>query len=286
VWVLTNRKPKKRRGKVQLINAVDSVPEDAKSLGNKRNELSPDHIATIATTFGDFRESAISKIFANEDFGYRRITVERPLRLSFQASPERLARLRDEKAFVALASSKKKGAAGDTEAAAGVELQQAILAALKRLDAKKLYRRRDQFEQEVAGALGRAGVSVPAPVKKAILAALGERDESADICTDSKGNPEPDADLRDTENVPLTEDIAVYFEREVKPHVPDAWVAGVEFQRGKAVIVDETKVKVGHEIPVARHFYQYKPLRPLAVIEGEIRALENEIQGLLGEVLA
>ena len=286
VWVLTNKKPKRRRGKVQLINAVDLYQKMKKSLGNKRNELSPEHIATIATTFGDFRESAISKIFANEDFGYRRITVERPLRLSFQASPERLARLRDEKAFAALASSKKKGAAGDTEAAAGAELQQAILAALGRLDAKKLYKQRDRFEQEVAGALGRAGVSAPAPVKKAILSALGERDETADICTDSKGNPEPDADLRDTENVPLTEDIAVYFEREVRPHVPDAWVAGVEFQRGKAVIVDETKVKVGYEIPVSRHFYQYKPLRPLAVIEGEIRALEKEIQGLLGEVLA
>jgi type I restriction enzyme M protein len=163
--VLTNQ-PKRRRGKVQLINAVDLYQKMKKSLGNKRNELSPEHIGTIATTFGDFRESGISKIFANEDFGYRRITVERPLRLSFQASPERLARLRDEKAFAALASSKKKGAAGETEAAAGARAQQAILAALKRLDAKKLYKQRDHFEQEVAGAFGRAGVSVPAPVKK------------------------------------------------------------------------------------------------------------------------
>lgn len=286
IWVLTNKKPKHRRGKVQLINAVELFQKMRKSLGNKRNELSPEHIKTIATTFGEFRESAISKIFDNEDFGYRRITVERPLRLSFQASPDRLARLREEKAFAALATSKKKGAAAEKEIAAGSELQEAILAALERLDAKVVYKQRELFEDELAGALSRAGVSVPAPVKKAILSALGERDESADICTDAKGRPEPDADLRDTENVPLKEDIAAYFEREVKPHVPDAWIAGVEIQGAKAVIVDESKVKVGYEIPVSRHFYQYKPLRPLAIIEGEIRALEQEIQGLLTEAFA
>ncbi len=123
-------------------------------------------------------------------------------------------------------------------------------------------------------------------MKKAILSALGERDESAEICIDSKGHPEPDPELRDTENVPLKEDIAVYFEREVEPHVPDAWIAGVDIRRGKAIIVDESKVKVGYEIPISRHFYQYKPLRPLPVIESEIRTLEKEIQGLLSEVLA
>lgn len=286
IWVLTNKKPKARRGKVQLINAVDLFQKMKKSLGNKRNELSAEHIATIATTFGEFRESAISKVFDNEDFGYRRITVERPLRLSFQASPERIALLRDEKAFAALATSKKKGAAGDKEIAAGVELQEAILAALGRLDPKTVYKKRELFEEELAGALKRAGVSVPAPVKKAIFSALGERDVSAEICTDSKGRREPDGELRDTENVPLKEDIAAYFEREVQPHVPDAWIAGVEIRNGKAIIVDESKVRVGYEIPISRHFYKYKPLRPLSVVEGEIRALEKEIQGLLGEVLS
>jgi type I restriction enzyme M protein len=286
VWVLTNKKPKHRRGKVQLINAVELFQKMRKSLGNKRNELSTEHIRTIAQTFGEFGESAISKIFDNEDFGYRRITIERPLRLSFQASPERIERLREEKAFLALATSKKKGAAGGQESAAGAELQQAILAALGRLDARKVYKNRESFEDELAGAFTRAGVSVPAPVKKAILSALGERDESADVCTDAKGRPEPDADLRDTENVPLKDDIAAYFEREVKPHVPDAWIAGVEVRNGKAVIVDDSKVKVGYEIPVSRHFYRYKPLRPLAEIEGEIRALEKEINGLLSGALA
>ncbi len=104
------------------------------------------------------------------------------------------------------------------------------------------------------------------------MSALSERDETADVCTDSKGKPEPDAELRDNENVPLKEDIHAYFEREVKPHVPDSWI-------------DESKTKVGYEIPFTRHFYKYRTLRPLAEIEGDIRALEADIQGMLGEVL-
>ncbi len=116
-------------------------------------------------------------------------------------------------------------------------------------------------------------IKVGAPVKKAVLSALGERDEEADVCTDKKGDPEPDSDLRDYENVPLKEDIHEYFEREVKPHVPDAWI-------------DETKTRIGYEIPFTRHFYEYTPLRPLEEIESDIRKLEEEIQGMLGEVLA
>jgi type I restriction enzyme M protein len=286
IWVLTNKKPKRRRGKVQLINAVELFQKMRKSLGNKRNELSPEHIREVATLFGEFRESGISKLFDNEDFGYRRITVERPLRLAFQASPERIERLREETAFQNLAKSKKKGAQTDAETAAGSRLQEAILAALRTLAPHAVDKARPAFEKRLDAAFAKAKVDLTAPVKKAILAALGERDESAEICTDAKGRPEPDADLRDTENVPLKEDLATYFEREVRPHVPDAWIAGVEIKTGKAVIVDETKVKVGYEIPISRHFYQYKPLRPLAVIEGEIRTLEHEIQALLSEVLA
>ena len=285
VWVLTNRKPKRRRGKVQLINAVELFQKMRKSLGNKRNELGPEHLARIVRTFGEFRESEISKIFDNEDFGFRRIVIERPLRLSIQASPERLERLREQKAYTALASTKKKGVAGEQEIEEGRELQQRLLAALGRLDPSRVYTQRERFEEELDGVLARAGIAVAAPVKKAILAALSERDESAEVCTDAKGRPEPDGDLRDVENVPLKEDLVAYFEREVKPHVPDAWIAGVEVRSGKAVVVDESKVRVGYEIPVSRHFYTYKPLRPLEEIEGEIRQLEGEIQGLLAEVL-
>ena len=110
VWVLTNHKPEARKGKVQLINAVDFFVKMKKSLGNKRNELSKEHIETITKLFGDFEASEHSKVFDNEDFGYRRITVERPLRLNFQASVERIERLKEERCFVALAESKKKGA--------------------------------------------------------------------------------------------------------------------------------------------------------------------------------
>jgi type I restriction enzyme M protein len=286
VWVLTNKKPKHRRGKAQLINAVDLYQRMRKSLGNKRNELSPEHILQIAKTFGDFAEGELSKIFDNEDFGYRRIIIEQPLKLSFQVSSERIERLKEARAFQSLASSKKKGAARDKEVAAGRELQQALIAALGRLDQERVYKNRELFEEELDGVLKGAGLAVPAPVKKTILAALSERDDTADVCTDKKGEPEPDSELRDYETVPLKEDVAAYFEREVKPHVPDAWIAGVEIRGGKAVVVDESKVRVGYEIPITRHFYKYKPLRPLGVIEGEIRALEDEIQGLLSEVLA
>jgi len=286
VWILSNKKPKHRRGKVQLINAVDLFRKMRKSLGNKRNELAPEHIETIAKTFGDFVAGESSKIFDTTDFGYTRITIERPLRLSFQASAERLARLEEESAFQKLATSKKKGAGADEDVATGRVLQKDILRALKKLDRHRVFTSRPAFEEELARVLHAAKVDVPAPVKKAILSALSERDEAAEICTDARGNPEPDADLRDTENVPLKEDIAAYFEREVRPHVPDAWIAGVEITRGKAKVVDESKVRVGYEIPITRHFYKYTPLRPLAEIEKEIRALEGEIQGLLGEVLA
>ncbi len=245
----------------------------------------PEHIAIIASTFGEFRESEISKVFDNEDFGYRRIIIERPLRLSFQASAERLALLRDEKAFQALATSKKKGAAADKEIAEGTELQQAVLAALGQLDPKAVYKKRDLFEEELVGALKRAGVSVPAPVKKAILTVLGERDDSADICTDGKGRPEADGDLRDFENVPLKEDIAIYFEREVKPHAPDAWVAGVEIENGKAVIIDETKVKVGYEIPIARHFFVPPQPRNLDQLRIDVEKVQAEIADLMRRAL-
>lgn len=272
IWVVTNKKPKHRRGKVQLINGTSFFQKMRKSLGNKRNELSDDHIRELSRIFGEFEESKLSKIFDNDDFGFRRITVERPLRLNFQASGERIERLKEETAFNNLAASKKKGAAGQKEIAERQGLQAAILKALGKLDAAKTYKNRDAFEKDLDKALKSADVKVPAPARKAILSALSERDDEADVCTDSKGNPEPDTDLRDYENVPLKEDIHAYFEREVKPHVPDAWI-------------DESKTKVGYEIPITRHFYEYKPLRPLEVIEKEIRELEAEIQGMLGEVL-
>jgi type I restriction enzyme M protein len=275
VWLVTNRKRAERRGKVQLIDASDSFAKMRKSLGDKRKEITDAQRAEIVRLYQHFEELERSKIFDATDFGYRRITVERPLRLSFQTSPERIARLREEPAFVGLAETKKRkaGAARDAELAAGRALQTQILTALETMDATVAYKSRPQFEKALKRALDAANVDAPAPVKKAILNALSERDETAELCTLKDGRPEPDPDLRDTEHVPLKEDIHAYFDREVKPHVPDAWI-------------DEEKTKVGYEIPFTRFFYKYTPPRPLAEIEADIKKLEAEIQGMLGEVLS
>jgi len=278
VWILDNTKDKLRKGKVQLVNGVSFSHKMRKSLGNKRNQLSQDDILAIATLYGDFVENENSKIFDVIDFGYRRVSVERPLRLNFQASPERIARLENERAWKALAApSKKKGA---TE---GAGLQASVLAIVAKLPTDTIWKSRDAFEKALDAALagqarkgarasGQSQVRLPAPIRTAILSALSERDESAEPCRDASGALEPDPDLRDTENIPLKEDVKAYFEREVLPHVPDAWI-------------DESKTKVGYEIPFTRHFHVAAPMRPLEEIETEIRKTEGEIQAMLREVM-
>jgi type I restriction enzyme M protein len=272
IWIITNRKSARRRGKVQLINAVDSFRKMRKSLGNKRNELATEHIAEIARLYGDFAETRHSKIFDTEEFGYQKITVERPLRLNFQASEERIARLDEQSAFANLATSRRKGEAGAKEIEEGRALQEEIRRVLREVGPDVVFKSRPQFMKALKRALAEADLRVSAPVERAILAALSERDETAEICAGKGGVPEPDPELRDTENVPLTEEIAAHFEREVLPFVPDAWI-------------DEARTRVGYEIPFTRHFYEYTPLRPLEVIEAEIRELEAEIEGMLEEVL-
>ncbi|MDY7028746.1 MAG: class I SAM-dependent DNA methyltransferase [Spirochaetota bacterium] len=271
IWIVTNRKSPERRGKIQLIHAVDFYQKMRKSLGQKRHEISEEQIAQITRIYGDFAENEHCKIFDNEDFGYRKITVERPLQLSFQALPERIEVLCESTAFQNLAKSRKKGEAAQPEIEAGEKLQRQILKALKRFDADKVYKNRDLFQKDLLAACKAEGIKLEAPIRKAVLAALCERDETADICTDSKGNPEPDTELRDYENVPLKEDIYEYFKREVLPHVPDAWI-------------DESKTKIGYEIPFNRHFYKYTPPRPLEEIEADIRAVELDIMKMLSEV--
>ena len=185
VWIVTNRKPKARRGRLQLIDASSFWQKMRKSLGSKRKELGPEHIEKITRLSGEFREVAdgdtpISRIFANEDFGYRTITVERPLR--------------------------------------------------------------DEAGNVVVGTKGK-----------------------------QKGQPQPDTSLRDTENVPLGEDVEEYFAREVLPHAPDAWI-------------DHDKTKVGYEIPFNRHFYVFKPPRPLAEIDAELKTVTDKILAMIGEL--
>jgi type I restriction enzyme M protein len=206
---------------------------------------------------------------------YHKITVERPLRLNFQASAERLARLDDESGFKNLATSAKKDpAVREKEIASGKDRQEEIRAFVRTLG-NKLWKDREAFLSHLRKSAKSADKDprLGAPELKAVLAALGERDDTAEICRDRDGQPEPDADLRDTETVPLKESIEAYFKREVLPHVPDAWI-------------DTTKTKVGYEIPLNRHFYRYEPPRPLEVIERDIRGLEEEIVRMLKEVTA
>jgi type I restriction enzyme M protein len=279
VWVLTNRKDLARQGKVRLIDATAFWSPMRKSLGDKRREIGADHIQQITGLFAAFADADRVKTFPSTAFGYRKITVERPLRRNYQASPERLARLAEEPAFRNLATSKKKDPVQKSaEEAAGSARQQAMLAMLGALP-PTLFSDRVTFDAALTAAAKRAGLSLEAPLRKAILSALAEPDASAAICRDKDGNPEPDPDLRDTENVPLGEDIQAYFAREVRPHVPDAWI-NTTIRDAKDGLVG----RVGYEINFNRYFYQYQPPRPLEEIETDIRAVEAEIMALLREV--
>ncbi|MFZ5879416.1 MAG: type I restriction-modification system subunit M [Chloroflexota bacterium] len=294
IWILSNHKTEERKGRAQLINATSFWKPMRKSLGDKRREMTAEDLSQIAILYQDFKEGEFSKIFANTDFGYRKITVERPLRLNFQASAERIARLKDQTAFANLAISKKKDKKErEKEEREGKKAQAEILDALGTLP-KTLFQDRALFEAQ----LDKLTVSFSAPVRKAILAALSKRDETAEICRDKHGDPEPDPDLRDTENVPLNYEagaglaaqlgavadgkdlpVQTFFEREVRPHVPDAWI-NLNARDDK----DGDVGKVGYEINFNRYFYEYQPPRALEVIEAEIKTLEKEIMEMLKEV--
>ena len=314
VWLVTNRKPPERRGKVQLIDGTRFFQKMKKSLNNKRNEITENQIRHLTCVYGNYEDGetaevtingetetrVISRIFENREFGFLKVTVERPLRMNFEATPERIAKLDEQTAFTNLAKSKKRKdkTAAEHEITEGRKQQEAIRAVLAALVGNGRYMDRETFEADVMKAAKCTRVRILAPIKKAISAALGERDPDAEICRDSKGQPEPDSELRDTENIPLPpgtvlplpldfgpdkpnarlveafrDDVDAYAAREVLPHVPDAWV-------------DYDKTKVGYEIPINRHFYVYKPPRPLDQIEADITRLEGEIAGLLKGLVA
>jgi len=271
IWIVTNRKNSLRKGKIQLINGISFSDKMRKSLGNKRNEITPENIAKITKIYHDFKLGEYCKIFDNEDFGYRKIIVECPLRLNFQISEERVKRLYEESGFLQLSESKKKGQLKEKEIKEGKKLQNEIVKLLETINSNKIYKNRDEFLKVIRNVLQNKNITMTSSLEKAILSALSERDETADICKDSKGNPEHDPELRDSENVPIKEDIQVYFEREVKPYLSDAWI-------------DEEKTKIGYEIPLTRHFYIYKPLRTLEEIDSDIKKLENEMLDMLKNI--
>ncbi|MCU1584347.1 MAG: restriction endonuclease subunit [Microbacteriaceae bacterium] len=251
LWIIDNDKRPERRGTVQLIDGTSFSRKMRKSLGSKRKELGPDDIARIVTLYGAAEESDVSKTFKNEDFGYRTITVERPLRLNWAVTAERWN-----------TALTLKPLASATEALSQVELVETspITDAMA-------------FTKALKSTLAGAKITLTPAQLKALTSALSERDDSAPIITDAKGNWLPDTVTRDTENVPLNEDVHTYFDREVLPHVPDAWI-------------DESKTKVGYEIPFTRHFYKYVPPRPLEEIDADLNKLIREITDLLNEVEA
>ncbi len=281
IWVLTNRKTENHKGKVKLVNGVDLYEKMRKSLGDKRKYISDDQIKLITELTLDGEKSKIVKVFPNEFFGYRKITIERPLKLNFQAGAERIEKLKVESAFQNLAKSKKRDPLKKLEdEKAGFALQISIQKALTSIG-DTLYKNQDMFIEVLETAFKKANLKLDTPVKKAILKGLSERDETANTITDKKGNPEPDVDLRDYENVPLDEDINKYFTREVLPHVPDAWIS----EDKKYCDHKDGKIgKVGHEISFTRYFYEYRPLRPLDEIGSDIKKLEDEIAKMLTDI--
>ena len=277
-WIVSNRKSPARKGKVQLIDARQSFTKMRKSLGEKRKEIAQSDIDEIVRTYGTFDEQTADddhkvgcKVFKNEAFGFLRITVERPLKLRWEVTAESIEALNDDKKLAKLTEDERLAIVEQIADHEGPIAE----GALRELAAKAM---------KQAGAKGK-------PVENAIVDTFAINDPEADVVLDKKGNPEPDSDLRDNENVPLPEQqvryehdatgrlaaptyieaVDGYVQAEVHPYVPDAWV-------------DHKKTKIGYEIPLTRHFYVYTPPRPLDEIDAEIKQLEAEIQELLSEV--
>ncbi len=257
IWVLTNRKDENRKGRVQLIDGREMFTKLRKGLGSKRNDLSPKNIEAVVGLYAGFEDGEHSKIFRNEDFLYRTITVERPLRLNWHATPERIDTVFDTKVIQKL---NEKDAA-------------ALRAALDRLGTDTVWKNRTEFHKALKDVAKAEGLTLSAPLLKAVTTELGEQDDTADTCTNAKGHPEADPSLRDTENVPWGEDVDAYVAREVLPYARDAWV-------------DHSKTKEGAEIPFTRHFYQYIPPRPLEEIDRDLESAMADLRKMLTAVEA
>ncbi len=284
IWVLTNRKPEHRKGKVQLIDATQWFRKLRRNLGQKNCELADEHIQRICDTFLAFEETGQSKVFPNEAFGYWKVTVERPLRLKVDLSEDRREAFR-----ATCEEAKEQPLANLVDRVAEQMGPGPHMDFVAFLDAVK----NDCSEHNV---------KLTAKRKKLLISELTERDEEAEpvvtkrkrlkdgeeLADDSgrygqfrveeEGEEfvvenEPDTELRDTEQIPLLEEggIPAFFEREVTPYVPDAWIDG-------------SKTRIGYEVPFTRHFYKYEPLRSLEEIAADIRRLEEETEGLLGEI--
>lgn len=313
IFILSNRKKgTARESKVQLIDASDLYDKMRKSLGNKSHELTAHHLQQITQLYLDFKETPHSKIFDNEDLGYWKITVEQPLRLAAQFSANAIAKLRyvdalqsemewiyqtfGETVYTGLDKKQEEriGQYLETNAlkinaknkkrlsnAASWKAQKVILEMAEQLlqhFGDKLFMDFNVFQKDFNAALKKLQLKPTATQKKQILKAISWRDEQAAKVVKKKEKNgtvhyEPDSELRDTENIPLKEDIQKYFEREVIPHVPDAWI-------------DHKKTTKGYEVSFTKYFYQYEALRSLEEIVADIQALERETDGLLEDIIS
>ena len=255
IWILTNRKQRRRKGRIQLLDArnlwtAGGSEDSQRSLGDKRRHLSGKQIDAIVQLYGRQIDGETCKVFDNADFGYTRVTVERPLRLRYRMTLDDKARFLD-------ACPHLLDDVQAIDKALGREPQRDWNAVWRRIE--DMLRSRKSRWKAAERKRFRSVFTHKDPEAEPV--ARGGRDDGC----------EPDADLRDVENVPLKDDIEVYFEREVRPHVPDAWM-------------DRSKDKVGYEINFNRHFYKYRPPRPLEVIDAELKEAEEEIMRLLREV--
>lgn len=276
-WIVTNRKSQDRLGKIQLIDARGYFEKMRKALGEKRKQISDEQIAGITRLYSEFTEGEHVKIFANEKFGYMRITVERPLKVKWVLNASTAVSVAKTKAWKVFASAVGNPSAEHYLGVAGPFARH--------------MGRTWESAKEMRAALLEANADLPEDLEKELLKAGAQSNSSGIIVFDKKGNPQPDTELRDNENVPLPslplaweENVAQrlesskyrsaveeYVETEVIPYVPDAWV-------------DFEKTKIGYEVPLTRYFYKYLPPRPLTEIDAEIKLLEREIQVLLSEV--
>jgi len=253
IWILTNNKSEERKGKTQLVDATTFHQKMPKSLGNKRRYLSDGDIRSIVKIHEEMANDDVSKFVSNTEFGYSSIVVERPLRLSFLVNPERIS-------FALEQVAAKKS-----------EVDSAALGKALELVDPKTFFDRDAFRAALSKALAKSKLDLKPPQVNLLLLAFSERDQNAAICLDSKGRPEPDPDLRESENVPLSEDIESFFQRQVLPHAADAWV-------------EHNKTKVGYAIPFARFFHKYAPPRSLQEIDQDLSSVTEKIVRMLGTV--
>lgn len=266
VWLVSNRKAPRRRGRIQLIDATDFCDRMPRSMGDKRNVMRPDDIARVVQLYRGFAPGAAVRIFDRGDFGFRRVVVERPLRLRFRVDAEAVARVE------ALPGWQRLGAQAGDDPEAGRALERGVLEALRALGPEAVFDDRAVFVRALKKQLKARGLRVPSRLRRAICLAVGERDPDAKPCLARDGLPEPDPLLRDTEDVPLDEPIGAFLAREVLPYAPDAWA-------------EPEKAKVGYQIQFERVFHTWEDPRPVAEVEAELRAIEAEAAALLAAVL-